>query len=154
MNAIVLGLVIALSPALALAAEYTVGTITISQPWARATAPTARTGAGYLTIMNTGKTPDRLTRATCAVATMTGIHEMKMEGNVMRMRELEHGLAIAPGATVSLAPDGFHIMLMGLKTPLKQGTTTACTLTFEKAGSIAVQFQVEALGATKPPNTH
>jgi copper(I)-binding protein len=78
---------------------------------------------------------------------MVEIHEMKMEGNVMRMRELEHGLEIKPGATVALAPGGFHLMMMGLKAPLKQGEKVPVTLTFEKAGSIDVELEVKAMGA-------
>jgi len=73
---------------------------------------------------------------------------MKMEGNVMRMRELANGLEIAPGATVTLAPGGLHMMMMGLKAPLKQGEKVPLTLVFEKAGTIDVEIAVEAMGAT------
>ena len=75
---------------------------------------------------------------------------MKMDGNVMRMRELENGLEIPPGTTVSLAPGGFHLMLMGLKEPLKQGSTVPLTLVFDKAGSIDVELAVQGMGAAKP----
>lgn len=66
----------------------------------------------------------------------------------MRMRELEGGLAIPPGATVALAPGGLHLMLMGLKTPLKQGEKVPVTLVFEKAGTIDVELAIAAMGAT------
>ena len=78
---------------------------------------------------------------------------MKMEGNVMRMREIEGGLAIPPGATVALAPGGIHLMMMGLKEPLKQGERVPVTLVFEKAGSIDVELAVTAMGAT-PSHEH
>jgi copper(I)-binding protein len=80
------------------------------------------------------------------------IHEMKMEGSVMRMREHEGGLEIAPGATVTLAPGSLHLMMMGLKAPFKQGEKVPVTLTFEKAGKIDVELVVVPIGAT--PSTH
>jgi hypothetical protein len=73
---------------------------------------------------------------------------MKMEGNVMRMRELESPLEIKPGETVTLAPGGMHLMMMGLKAPLKQGEKVPLTLVFEKAGKIDVELDVVAMGAT------
>jgi copper(I)-binding protein len=78
---------------------------------------------------------------------------MKMEGNVMRMREVEGGLAIPPGATVALAPGGFHLMMMGLKVPLKEGEKVPVTLVFQKAGSIDIELAVTAMGAA-PPHAH
>ena len=106
-----------------------------------------------ITITNTGTTPDRLVSAKSAAAGAVQVHEMKMEGNVMRMREVDGGLAIAPGATVTLAPGGLHIMLMGLKAPLRQGEKVPLTLVFEKAGSIDVELAVMPLGAS-PPSGH
>jgi copper(I)-binding protein len=145
------GLALALLPASALAHDYKLGTLEIGQPWARATAPTAPTGGGYLTITNKGTAPDRLISISSPAADKVQIHEMKMDGNIMRMRAVEHGLEIAPGATVTLAPGGFHLMMMGLKGPLKQGTRVPLTLTFEKAGSIDVELAVEGMAATHPP---
>ena len=78
---------------------------------------------------------------------------MKMDGNVMRMREVEGGLTIPPGATVALAPGGFHLMMMGLKEPLKQGAQVPVTLVFQSAGSINVELAVMAMGAT-PSHDH
>ena len=72
---------------------------------------------------------------------------MKMDGSVMRMRELEKGLEIPPGATVMLKPGGYHIMFMELKSPLAKDTKVPVTLVFEKAGSIDVEMKVEAMGA-------
>jgi copper(I)-binding protein len=75
---------------------------------------------------------------------------MKMEGSIMRMHELENGLEIAPGATITLAPGGFHVMFTGLKTPFQQGAKVPLTLVFEKAGSIDVELAVESMGAMQP----
>jgi len=72
---------------------------------------------------------------------------MKMEGSVMRMRELEKGLEIPAGGSVTLAPGGFQLMLIGLVEPLKADTKVPLTLVFEKAGSIDVELAVGAMGS-------
>ena len=147
-----LGLLLCLLPGLASADDYKLGQLEIGQPWARATAPTAPAGGGFLTLTNKGTATDRLIGVRTPVAEQSQIHEMKMDGNVMRMRELDKGLEIPPGATVTLAPGGFHLMLMGLRKPLIKGTRVPVTLVFEKAGSIEVKLSVEAMGAT--PHAH
>src|SRR6185503_13156886 len=85
----------------AVAQDYKLGDLEIGHPWARATPPTAPAGGGYLTVTNKGTTADRLVAVRSPAAGSVQVHEMKMEGNVMRMRELDGGLAIAPGATVT-----------------------------------------------------
>jgi copper(I)-binding protein len=132
---------------------YKLGTLEIGHPWARATPATAPTGGGFLSLKNTGTTPDRLLSASSPVAASIQIHEMKMEGNVMRMRELDGPLEIKPGETVTLAPGGMHLMMMGLKSPLKQGERVPLTLVFEKAGKIDVELMVMPIGAT-PTGRH
>jgi hypothetical protein len=132
------------------AQDYKLGSLEISQPWTRATAPTAKTGGGYVTITNKGTTPDRLIAVRSAVSDKAEIHEMKMEGNVMRMRELANGLEIPPGATVQLKPGGYHLMFMELKAPMAKDTKVPVTLVFEKAGSIDVELLVQAMGAQSP----
>ncbi len=141
-----LALLLIASPAIA--HDYKLGALEISHPWARATPPTAPTGGGYLSVKNTGTTPDRLISASSPAAGTVEVHEMKMEGSVMRMRELAGGLEIKPGETVTLAPGGMHLMMMGLKAPLKQGEKVPLTLVFEKAGKIDVELAVVAMGAT------
>ena len=132
------------------AQDYKLGSLEISQPWTRATAPTAKTGGGFVTITNKGTTPDRLIAARSATSAKAEIHEMKMDGNVMRMREVEKGLEIPAGGSVTLAPGGLHLMLMELKGPLKQGTRVPVTLVFEKAGKVDVELSVEAMGTQAP----
>lgn len=139
---------LALIPRVIVAADYRLGPLEIDRPWARATAPTAPAGGGYLTIVNKGTASDRLIAVRSTVAQASEIHEMKMEGNIMRMRELDKGLEIPAGSTVTLAPSGLHVMLIGLKEPLKKGTKVPLTLVFERAGSIDVELDVESLGAT------
>ena len=138
----------------ALAHGYKLGALEIGHPWARATAPTAPAGGGFLKVTNTGTVPDRLISARSTAAKQVQIHEMKMDGNIMRMRELEQGLEIPPGATVTLAPGGLHLMLMGLVAPLEKGARVPVTLVFEKAGSIDVELDVEAMGGPAPAHGH
>ena len=133
-----------------LAESYKLGALQIDQPWARATAPSAPAGGGFLKITNTGTTPDRLISASSPAAGLVQVHEMKMDGSVMRMREVEKGLEIPAGGSVTLAPGGYHLMMMELKGALKQGSKVPVTLVFEKAGKIDVQLSVEGLGATQP----
>jgi copper(I)-binding protein len=141
---------IALLAVPATAHDYKLGTLEISHPWTRATPPTAQTGGGFLTVTNKGTTPDRLVAARSGASDRVEIHEMKMDGNVMRMRELEKGLEIPAGATVMLKPGGFHIMFMGLKAPFAKDAKVPVTLVFEKAGSLDITLDVEALGASAP----
>ncbi len=134
----------------AIAHDYKVGTLEIGHPWTRATPPTAPSGGGFLSVTNKGTAPDRLVAARSGVSDRVEIHEMKMDGNVMRMRELDKGLEIPAGATVMLKPGGFHIMFMGLKAPFVRDAKVPLTLVFEKAGSLDIELDVEALGASAP----
>src|SRR5258708_32859653 len=136
----------------AAARDYKLGTLEIAQPWARATPPSAPAGGGFLKITNTGSTPDRLISASSPAAELVQVHEMKMDGSVKRMREVEKGLEIPAGGSVMLAPGGYHLMMMGLKAPFKQGASVPVTLGFEKAGKIDVELAVEAMGASHPPH--
>lgn len=130
-----------------MAQDYKLGSLEITTPWTRATAPTARTGGGFMTITNKGTMADRLVSARSTVSEKVEVHEMQMDGSVMRMRELAKGLDIPPGATVVLKPGSYHIMFMELKAPLAKDAKVPVTLVFEKAGSIDVQLNVQAMGA-------
>ena len=103
------------------AAEVKAGDLVITQAWSRATPGGAKVGGGYLTIENKGSTPDRLIGGSADVADKVQVHEMTMKDGVMTMRQLDKGLVIEPGKTVKLAPGGYHLMLLDLKSPLKQG---------------------------------
>jgi periplasmic copper chaperone A len=129
---------------------YDVGAIHITQPWARATPKGASNGAGYLTITNTGATPDRVTCQSSDAAAACQIHSMTMEDGVMKMRPVEGGLEIGPGETVTLKPSSFHMMLVDLKHPLEPDKTVEATLQFEKAGTIKVALPILPIGAPPP----
>ena len=73
-----------------------------------------------------------------------------MQDGVMKMRELAGGLPIEAGKAVSLAPGGYHLMLIQLKAPLKKGDQVPVTLTFEKAGKVDVTLDVQGIGAQQP----
>jgi periplasmic copper chaperone A len=126
------------------------GDLVISQGWTRATPGTSKLGGGFLTIENKGSAPDKLIGASGDFAGKIEVHEMKMDGGVMKMRPVEGGLTIDAGKTVKLAPGGYHLMMMDLKNPLKQGDKLPLTLQFEKAGNVAVTLDVEGVGAQGP----
>lgn len=134
----------------AIAQHVVKGDIRISQPWARATPGGAKVAAGYLTITNTGRAADKLIGGTAAVSGAFELHDMTMTDGVMRMRRIEGGIVLAPGATVTLRPGGMHVMLMDLKQPLKQGEKVIGTLVFEKAGTVEVVYDVAPIGSAGP----
>lgn len=138
----------------ALAHDYTLGALKIVHPWSRATPGGAKVGGGYMTITNTGKEPDRLIGGSTEITKNFEIHEMKMEGSVMKMRALGEGLEIKPGETVELKPGGYHLMFIDLSTPLKEGENVKGQLIFEKAGRIDVEFKIEGRGAPSSGGNH
>jgi periplasmic copper chaperone A len=132
------------------AADYDVGSIHITQPWARATPKGASSGAGYLTVTNNGTAPDRLSCGGSDAAAQCQIHTMTMENGVMKMRPVEGGLEIKAGETVTLRPGSDHMMFMDLKHPFEAGSAVSATLQFDKAGTIKVELPVVAIGAAAP----
>jgi copper(I)-binding protein len=130
-----------------MAHDYTLGALKIGNPWSLPVPAGAPTAAGYLTVTNTGKTPDRLIGADGPEVDHVEIHEMTMDGAVMRMRPVSGGVVLPPGRTVTLAPGGYHLMLIGPKRGFKVGEHIAGTLRFEHAGTVKVEFEVQ----TAPP---
>lgn len=128
--------------------DYDRGSLSIVHPHARATVGGAKTGAGYVRILNQGATPDRLMSVTADVSERVELHQTVQEGGIMRMRLLPTGIAVPAKGKVELKPGGMHIMFVGLKRPLKEGTTFDASLQFEKAGKVPVVFLVEAAGST------
>ena len=124
-------------------------TVAVTQAWSRATAGPAQTGAIYATI--TAAQPDRLTGASTPVADTAELHRSEMRNGVMQMRPFPDGLDVTPSTPIRMAPGGYHIMLMGLKQPLKQGDHVPITFTFAHAAPITAQAVVAAPGASQPP---
>lgn len=138
---------VGLAGSVASAGEYKAGSLEISDPWSRATPKGSSVAAGYMTIKNSGSTPDRLISGSSDVAPKFEVHEMKMEGGIAKMRPVKGGLEIKPGETVELKPGSFHLMFVGLKKPLSAGEQFKATLVFEKAGSVNVDYDVRAMGS-------
>jgi copper(I)-binding protein len=140
---------IAPAEAAAAADAVKVGGLELSGLWTRATPPKAPSAGGYLTIVNTGREPERLIGVASPMAGKADLHAMAMKNGVMTMRPVT-GIDIPAGGTVALDPDGLHIMFTQLKGALKQGGTMPITLTFEKAGKVEVSLQVLSVGAKGP----
>lgn len=120
-----------------------VGDIELQDAYTRAMLPGQPVGGGFVTIRNAGGA-DRLVSASSSIAEAVELHEMAMEGEVMKMRKLEKGIEVPAGETVELKPGGLHMMFMQVKTPFKEGDTVAVTLTFEKAGNVEITLPVRA----------
>ena len=138
----------------AAAHDHQAGNLTIGHPFSRATAPAAMAGAAYMTIDNAGAAGDRLLSAASPVAGRVELHTIVKDGDVMRMREVEGGIAVPAGGRATLQPGGFHVMLMELKAPLREGDRFPLRLTFEKAGIVEVEVAIEKAGAGAPMSGH
>lgn len=124
--------------------EYKIGGLVIDHPVAKTTPATAMSGAGYLSITNTGDAPDSLI-AVEADFPRVMIHDTKVENDIASMFHID-AAEIAPGETVTFAPGGKHIMFMGLDgDPFEAGEVVEATLVFKNAGRIDVNFNVETL---------
>ena len=106
----------------------------------------ADVAAGFMTITNTGTQDDRLVKASSDISSSVQIHDMKMVGDVMKMEELPDGIVIPAGGSVKLKPKSLHIMFMGLKRQVIEGEEFSGTLTFEKAGTVNIDYEVAAPG--------
>lgn len=122
--------------------------IRADQPWARATAPQQKVGGAYVTL--TSPVDDWLMGASSPVADRVVVHEMTMDGQVMRMREQKDGIALPAGKPVALAPGGYHIMLMDLHKPLVAGQMITVQLRFQHAPPMDLEVKVAPVGAQGP----
>ncbi len=136
---------------------YKVGELSIEHPHANATPAGSKNGAAYFkAINNSGTLPDRLVSVKSSVAASIEMHTMRMDGNIMRMREVNSIELPASGDTL-FGPgteNGYHIMLMGLKAPLKEGDSFKLNLKFEKAGEVDVVVEVEKAKGTSDAHKH
>ena len=135
--------------------EFKQGDLTIGHPWSRATLPGAKVAAGYLTVKNAGSTPDRLISVAADIAGKGEIHEMTVKDGIMNMRPLADGLEIPAGGEVKLEPgSSYHLMFMDLKEPAVEGVKFPGTLTFEKAGTVKIEFAVDKAGGEADHSAH
>lgn len=126
--------------------EFKVGDLEIEHPWSRETPTGARVAGGYFTVKNNGASADRLVAVTSEVSAKAEVHQMAVSDGVMTMRRVDGGLEIPAGGTVALESGGYHLMFIDLKRQPRKGESFPATLTFEKAGSVTVDFAVEGLG--------
>lgn len=132
-----------LGPTLANAHDARIGSLHVMHPASPATLPGQNSGVVYMTIENEGAMPDRLLNLSTPAASGVSIHTMSMQGTTMKMRELD-SLLLAPATKVPMtAESGYHIMLTGLKQPMRAGDTLPLTLVFEKAGKLEISIHVE-----------
>lgn len=138
-----------------LAHGYKAGEIEIGHPWSRATPNGAKVAAGYLKLKNDGSEADRLISVTSDISGRAEIHEMSVSAEgVMTMRPLTDGVEIPAGGAVELKPGGVHLMFLDLKSGPKEGERFKGTLTFEKSGTVEVEFAVEAMGGKAEHDKH
>ena len=129
----------------AFAEDVQLGSLTISGAFARASAGMAKAGGGFMMIMNKGDA-DKLIAASAEISEKTELHTHIMDGDVMRMRAVEH-IDVPAKGHVELKPGGYHVMFIGLKHPLEEGQSVPVELSFEKAGKVTVDVKVGPVGA-------
>lgn len=120
--------------------------VEVSNAWARASAGMAKAGGAFLTIHNPNDHDHALINASADVAARVELHTHTMVDGMMQMRQVEGGINVPAGETVTLQPGGFHVMLMGLHAPLKEGDTFPLTLTF--TGDRTTTIDVKILAPT------
>ncbi|MUZ65605.1 copper chaperone PCu(A)C [Agrobacterium vitis] len=128
------------APAQAITA--TLGSLKISGGYLKTMIPGQPVGGGFVTITNTGSVEDKLIAISSPRAMRVELHEMVMQGTIMKMRKVPDGFAIAPGATLKMEPGGYHLMFMGVQMPFKAAQIVPVTLTFEKAGTLELAMPV------------
>ena len=119
--------------------------VEVKDAWVRTSVPGQKATGAFMKI--TAKDGAKLVAVSSPAAGVAEVHEMKMEGDVMKMRPVVNGLEIKPGQTVTFDPSGYHVMLVDLKEQLVQGERFKATLKFAKAGKIDVDFAIEGIGA-------
>lgn len=143
---------LALSAPAALADSVSVGPLTVSDAWARASAGRAAAGAAFMVIEN-GGAADRLVAADADVSETVELHTHIKDGEVMRMRQVE-AIDLPAESTTRLQPGGLHVMFIDLHEPLTEGERFPVTLSFEQAGDVTVTVTVKGVGAMPMPMGH
>ena len=135
--------------AVVLARPVVAADISVQDPFARASAGMAQAGAAFMTLKNTSAVNDQLVAASTPVSATAELHNHIKEGDVVRMRQVP-SIEVPAGGSVALQPGGLHVMLLGLKQPLREGETFPLTLTFAHAGAVTVEVPVKSAGEMAP----
>ena len=125
--------------------SVTTNAIKVENAYTRATMPGQQVAGGFMKIENKAGPADQLISASSPVAGEVQLHEMSMEGNVMKMRQVKD-IAVPAGGSVELKPGGLHLMFMNIKAPLSAGETVPVKLKFAKAGEVEVRMPVNVMG--------
>lgn len=134
--------------------SFKIGDLEVIHPHARPTTPGIQNGAAWFGVKNAGASDDRVIGVESPIADHAEIHDMTMDNDVMRMFKVD-GVPVPAGETVTLGKGNkLHVMLMGLKQPLKEGDAFDMTVHFEKAGSVPVQVWVEQPSAASGAKQH
>jgi copper(I)-binding protein len=141
--------ILVMASAGAAAHEFKAGAVTVAHPWARASVAGSTTGAVFLEIKAAPGRGDRLLGGKTDAAEKLEIHNHVMERGAAKMRPVS-GVGIPAGKSVVFSPHGYHLMLMGLKSPLKEGDVLPVTLRFERAGEMTIEASVEPADAKGP----
>ena len=128
--------------------------IGFSNYWLRAAPHNHSVTAGYVVITHLNDVADKLISIGSSFAKRNEIHEMKMDGDVMKMREIPDGLILPPSEVIKLEPGGFHLMFMGLNQMISEGNEHTVTLVFEKAGEIKLDFPVKKKASKHSSHKH
>lgn len=134
--------------------RFAAGDITVSGAYTRAMLPRAAAAGGYLSIANAGAAADTLESVSSAAATRVEVHQMRLEGDMMKMAPVEGGLEIPPGGSVALMPSGYHLMFMGIAAPFAEGQCVVVTLHFARAGALEVALNVGGVAQDGPVGEH
>ena len=122
-----------------------IGPIKIENAYTRATMPGQQVAGGFMKIENKSGPADQLVSVSSPISGEVQLHEMSMEGNVMKMRQVQ-GIAVPAGGAVELKPGGLHIMFINIKAPLTAGETVPVKLKFAKAGEVELKMPVNVMG--------
>jgi len=124
-------------------------TVDVKEAWARATVPGQKATGAFMKI--TAKDGAKLVSVSSPVAGVSEVHEMKMDGDVMKMRAVAGGLDLPAGKAVELKPGGYHVMLMDLKAPLQKDSTIPMTLVFKDAKGVETRTELTVPVAMAAP---
>jgi len=133
----------------ALSTSLMAQSVDVKDAWARATVQGQQATGAFMKL--TAKDGAKLVSAASPVAGVTEVHEMKMEGDIMKMRAVQGGLDLPAGKAVELKPGGYHVMLMGLKAPLQKDTNIPLTLTFKDAKGVESKVELKVPVSSTPP---
>ncbi|MEM8744131.1 MAG: copper chaperone PCu(A)C [Pseudomonadota bacterium] len=138
---------LAVAPSIGLAGDVAKGNLKIQSPWVRTTIPD-RPSAGYMKIQNTGGTADAIVSASSPDAERIELHTHLMENGVMKMRPVEK-IEVPANGSAELKSGGLHLMIFGVKKPLKDGEALPITVVFEKAGPVEMDFKITSIARDK-----